>query len=253
MPKSKKAEEKAEGEGVDVPTSVQVKPKKAHPRPEKSKNLSLFLNDVLPSLKKEMTRKKKEVFDLSAWSDYFKDGSKYIATYILPLFRFLEKNQIQCVRYGAWDNRHMVKTKAGFDRVMYLSKNADPMVFNNEMQLYCTQKYGKEWFKIPAKDGFRAKAASAAGYQGEFVIHLVGVYTDSYIDKEGKEIFTINPSLSFEPARAPIVRAPRPKKVASVATSPPECGQPEEDPPTVLREEESSEEEEQSQASDPEV
>lgn len=203
----KRVDPSAESTGEKAEEVVKVKAVvKKNKEKVKTKALSQFLSDVLPTLKKEMTRKKKEVFDFASHAEYFKTDSKYLATYILPLFHFLEKTHVQAVRYGQWDNRHMVKTTAGFDRVMYLCKNADPTQFTSEVQNYCASRYGKEWFKIPSKDGHRAKAAAAAGHNGEFIIHLTGITPDSYIDKDGKEVLTINPILTYEPARPPIVR-----------------------------------------------
>lgn len=168
------------------------------------KTLGQFLTDMLPALKKEMVRHKKEVFSWETYMPYFRPDSKYVSTFCLPLFRFLEKDEIICSRYGCFENRHMVKTSAGFDRVMLLSRNLDSDEFPPDVQQYLTQRFGREWFKIPSKDGFRAKAAAASGYEGQFKVILVGMFEDSFQDTStGEMVYTINPSLMYEPLRPP--------------------------------------------------
>jgi len=104
----------------------------------------------------------------------------------------------------------MVKTTAGFDRVMLLSRHCSEEELAPDVQQYLTQRYGKEWFKIPAKDGFRAKAAAAAGHDGCFKVILTGLFEDSFTDPStGDTVLTINPSLMFEPCRPP---APKKEK-----------------------------------------
>lgn len=211
------------------------------------KGMEQFLSDVLPNLKKEMLRKKKEPFDLAAYNDYFKSDSGYLATFILPLFHFTAKNEVICTRYGNFDGKHAVKTTAGFDRVMLISKNSDPEQFTPELEAYCMQRFGREWFKIPSKDSFRAKAAASAGHDGQFKVVLTGVYFDSFISKENTEVETINPILAYEPVRPP---PPKKEKVPKAAVSssspkenptvtvvpPPAIGQPEEDSIPLLEE-----------------
>lgn len=188
--------------GGVLKTSSSSSSSSAKKRTEKA--LGQFLSDVLPALKKEMIRKKKETFSWEAYADYFKADSKYVATFCLPLFRFLEKNEIICTRYGCFDNRHMVKTTAGFDRVMLLSRNLTEEELTPEVQQYLTQRFGREWYKIPSKDGFRAKAAAASGHDGQFKVILVGLFEDSFVDNvTGETVLTINPSLMFEPCRPP--------------------------------------------------
>lgn len=193
--------------GVKSPTVSNggvVKPKNKTAKTRTEKALGQFLSDVLPALKKEMSHRKKEQFSWEAYAAYFKPDSKYLATFILPLFKFLEKDSIVCSRYGNFDNRHMVKTSAGFDRVMLLSRHCDTEELTPDVQQYLSQRYGREWFKIPSKDGFRAKAASASGFEGCFKVSLVGMFEDSFIDKTtGATIYTINPSLMYEPLRPP--------------------------------------------------
>jgi len=197
------------GGGVVKPSSA------ASAKKRTEKALGQFLSDVLPALKKEMSNRKKEPFSWENYSAYFKPDSKYLATFILPLFKFLEKDEIICNRYGNFENRHMVKTTAGFDRVMLLSRHCDPEDLTPDVQQYLSQRYGREWFKIPAKDGFRAKAAAASGYDGCFKVVLVGLFEDSFVDSQtGETILTINPSLMYEP-----LRPPPPKKERKSASS----------------------------------
>lgn len=180
------------------------------------KALGQFLSDVLPALKKEMIRKKKEPFSWEGYAHYFKPDSKYVATFCLPLFRFLEKDEIICNRYGCFENRHMVKTSAGFDRVMLLSRNLDQDELPPDVQQYLTQRFGREWYKIPSKDGFRAKAAAASGHEGMFKVILVGLFEDSFQDAAtGETVYTINPSLMFEPLRPPPPKKERKPKASS--------------------------------------
>jgi len=178
------------------------------------KAISQFLTDVLPALKKEMVKRKKEPFSWEPYRAYFKADSHYIQTFILPLFKFLEKDEIVCTRYGCFDNKHMVKTGDGFERVMLLSRHCDTNELPGDVQQYLSKRFGKEWFKIPSKDGFRAKAAAAAGHDGCFKVILTGLFEDSFQDvRTGETVYTINPILEFEPCRPP-----PPKKERSVTT-----------------------------------
>lgn len=195
------------------PAGVTKPAKVSRVKKDKTKSIENFLSDVLPCLRKEMVRRKSDPFSLAPFAEYFKPDSKYIATYVLPLFRFLEKYTIVCTRYGVWDGKHQVRTRDGFDRVMYLSKNLDEASFPSDMQSYCTSRFGKEWFKIPAKDGFRAKAASSSGHQGQFTITLTGVYTDSFINSVGEEVLTINPELTYDSVRPPAPKKEKKPKV----------------------------------------
>lgn len=197
-----------------------IKPSTAASSKKRSeKAISQFLSDMLPTLKKEMVKRKKESFSWEPYLPYFKSDSGYIQTFILPLFRFLEKNEIVCSRYGLFENRHMVKTSDGFERVMLLSRHCDSEELPSDVQQYITQRFGKEWFKIPAKDGFRAKAAASAGHEGCFKVILTGLFEDSFQDvKTGETVYTINPSLTYEPCRPPPPkkeRSVKPKAVSS--------------------------------------
>jgi hypothetical protein len=164
-----------------------------------------FIANSLPTLKKELSLRKKEPFHWSDYAHYFKPGSKYIQTFVLPLFHFLETDEIICSRYGCFDGKHMVKTTDGFQRVMLLSKYCTPDELDEQTVLYMTKKYGREWFKIPSKDGFRAKSASAAGHEGLFKVRLLGIFEDSFVDQTSlAPVLCINPILSFEPVLAAV-------------------------------------------------
>lgn len=191
-----------------------VKPsKETSSKKRTDKAIEQFVTSNLPALKKEMARRRKEDFQWDNYAKYFKPDSKYLATFVLPLFKFLEKTEIVCVRYGCFDNRHMVKTTAGFERVMLLSRHCSEDDLPADVQQYITQRFGKEWFKIPSKDGFRAKAAAAAGHEGAFKVVLTGIFEDSFVDNEtGQTILTVNPSLSYEPVRPPVVKKEKEKK-----------------------------------------
>lgn len=183
---------------------VAVKSKKMR---KTEKAIGQFLSDILPNLKKEMIKKKKEPFSWTPYEAMLRPDSGYVQTYLLPLFKFLEKDEIVCSRYGCFENRHMVKTNAGFERVMTLSRCCGPEDLSQDVLSFLTQRYGKEWFKIPAKDGFRAKAAASTGFGGCFKIILVGLYEDVFQDRTtGENIHSINPSLIYEPCRAPPVK-----------------------------------------------
>lgn len=192
--------------GVDIPGPGGIV-KKSSQSPAKKKvekAINQFLSDMLPTLKKEMVKRKKEPFSWENYQGYFRANSGYLQTYILPLFKFLEKDEIICSRYGLFDNRHMVKTSAGFDHVMFLSKNCDSETLPADVQQYLRQRFGKEWFKIPSKDSHRAKAAANAGHEGCFKVILTGLFEDSFTDTQtGETVHTINPSLAYEPCRPP--------------------------------------------------
>lgn len=181
-----------------------------------------FKQSLLPQLKKEMDsfKKKKEDFNLEAYAAFFAPNSGTVATYILPLFRFLGKNTITCSRYGLFDTKHCVKTTEGFDRVLVLSNSADPADFTPDIQAFCAARYGKEWFKIPAKDGYKAKAACSGGHDKMFKVILTGVFFDSFIDSTtNEEVQTINPVLQYEPMAAPPPKKERKTIVAKKVKS----------------------------------
>jgi hypothetical protein len=100
---------------------------------------------------------------------------------------------------------------------MLLSRNCDEEELPAEVQQFLTKRFGKEWFKIPSKDGFRAKAAAAAGYEGCFKVILTGLFEDSFQDTQtGETVYTINPSLMYEPCRPP---PPKKEKKSKKTTS----------------------------------
>lgn len=189
--KSKKKKKQISKQVEKVPNSRKKKRDEA---------VSQFLKDVLPSLRKEMKRSKKEKVDLSLYSDYFngKHASKK-ATYILPLFHFLGKDEIHCTRYGQFDNRHLVKTIDGFNHSIFLGEQCGDALSENEVQ-YIMKRFGREWHKIPARDSFRVSNASRSGTNGEFKIVLNGILEDSFYDKE-KDVWisTLNPVLDYIP------------------------------------------------------
>jgi len=171
------------------------------------KEAELFINDVLPNLRKEMVRKKKVNFDLKEYATYLKPDSGFVPTFCLPLFHFMGKNEILCTRYGLYDGKHSVKTTAGHDRVMWVSKNIKQDQLSEEMMTYMNRRFSPEWYKIPSSYGLRAKAAANNGHEGKFRVILVNVYFDSFINKEGEKVETINPVLAFEPVTPPVVKA----------------------------------------------
>ena len=100
--------------GLNVPSSYDKK--------RKDKVLKQFISDILTSLKKEMLRQKKIVFSWDDYTSYFTPDSPYLQTYLLPLFRFLNKTSIICSRYGCFDGKHRVKTSEGAEKLEVLFK-----------------------------------------------------------------------------------------------------------------------------------
>lgn len=177
-------------------------PKKKKSRKEQA--VEDFVLTQLPSLRKELKiRKKNEAaFHIRdpANQIYFSSNSKFTPTFILPLFNFLGKNEVVCSRYGKFQggNRHMVKTDNGFQHVTLLVGNSD---LTGEESEFLMKKFGTEWFKIPSKDEAKVHAAQASGTRGHFKVILTGMYEDSFLDKAGKKITTINPILRYEPLK----------------------------------------------------
>jgi len=161
-----------------------------------------FMLDILPALKKNLKQKKSQsqAFRIRDHGEYFTASSKFIPTYLLGLFHFLGVEEIVCSRYGNFDSKHMVKTSAGFNHASLLINHCDSLG-ENEIS-YLMKKFGKEWFKIPSKDGVKASSANRYGDKGDFRVILVGLYEDSFRDSEGAEVFTINPILRYEPVKA---------------------------------------------------
>lgn len=165
-----------------------------------------FIENVLPALRKEMSKHKKSTFKISDYNEYFLPSSKVRPTYILPLFHFLNKNEIVCSRYGVFEGKHMVKTMDGFNHTLLISKYADSSstALSSDDISYLMKRFGREWYKIPAKDAHRVSGAVKMGYSGYFKIMLVGVFEDSFFDVEsGQEVRTINPILQFEGLKHP--------------------------------------------------
>lgn len=188
---------------VILPKSGGIIKKKSGKSSKVQKEAELFMADVLPNLRKEMVQKKRANFDLTSFSDYFHTDSGYVPTFILPLFHFIGKSEVICSRYGAFDKRHCVKTSAGVDKVMWVSRNIDQSNLTEELMAYLNQKYSPEWYKIPSTYAARAKAASLAGFEGKFKTVLTNIYFDNFINREGVKVETINPVLSFEPCLPP--------------------------------------------------
>lgn len=245
MGKSKKASEAtAVSEDVAAASTKVVVPSKKEKKARKQKvesikkrkEVDMFVEDYLPNLKKEMLVKKKPSFDLSKYADYFKPDSGYVATFILPLFHFIGKNEIVCTRYGNYNGKECVKTNAGFNRVMWVSANQKKMGIDEDVMNYLNRRFSAQWYKIPYRDAFRAKAVASTGHEGKFKVILTNVYTDSFVNKEGETVQTLNPVLSFEPISGGGVggeaedsrstpstssRKPREKKASSASAPPP--------------------------------
>lgn len=169
---------------------------------KKEQAIQDFMFDILPALKKNLKQRKtqSDSFKIRDHGDYFSSSSKYVPTYMLSLFHFLGTEEVVCTRYGNFDGKHMVKTTAGFNHASLLINHCDSLS-ENEVS-YLMRKFGKEWFKIPSKDGVKASSANRYGDKGEFKIILSGIYEDSFLDAEGKEVLTINPILRYEPIKA---------------------------------------------------
>lgn len=182
------------------------------PAPKKSKKDQLledFMMHQLPALRKEIKLRKKEEhsFNIRDYPDYFKPSSKIRPTYCLSLFNFLGKNEIECTQYGVFEgNKHLVKTIDGFNHMNLILSSVGPDLISPEEAEHMMKRFGKEWFKIPAKDAPRVSTAFRFGDQHRFRVVLTGIYEDSFFGEEG-EIYTANPILRYEAIR------PSPQKV----------------------------------------
>lgn len=168
---------------------------------KKEQAIQDFMLDILPALKKNMKQKKSQgqAFKIRDHGSYFTAGSKYVPTYLLSLYHFLGTEEVICSRYGNFDSKHMVKTTAGFNHASLLINHCDSLA---EAEIsYLMKKFGKEWFKIPSKDGPKASSAHRYGEKGEFRVILIGMYEDSFMNEDGSEVFTINPILRYEPVK----------------------------------------------------
>ena len=199
--RKRKSQSVEEGDGGAGTSATGAKAKK---KSRKDQAVEDFMLLQLPSLRKELKLRKKNqaAFQIRdpAYQKYFSPNSKFTPTFILPLFQFLGKNEIVCTRYGKFNggSRHLVKTDNGFTHVSLLMANCD---FAPEEAEYLMKKFGTEWFKIPAKDESKVSAAQAFGTKGHFKVVLTGLYEDSFLDKEGNKVQTVNPILRYEPIR----------------------------------------------------
>jgi hypothetical protein len=173
---------------------------------KKDQILEDFMITQLPALRKEIKLKKKEqsAFNIRDYPQYFKTGSEFLPTYCLGLFNFLGKNEIVCTQYGVFQgSRHMVKTVDGFNHgnLIISSLGASDTLSSDEIE-HMMKRFGREWFKIPAKDAPRVASAYRYGDSHHFKVILTGIYEDSFFNEDGSEVKTANPVLRFEPVRA---------------------------------------------------
>jgi hypothetical protein len=200
-PKDKRRKEPgavAKKRKIDVAPAPDASDKPGAKKSKKDQTLEHFLLDTLPALRKNMKQAKiaQSSFKIRDHNDYFKANSRYIPTFILPLFHFLAKEEINCSKIADFDGKKFVKTDAGFVHASFISHQAVDLT--EEDVSYLMRKYGKEWFKIPSKDYVKAVSASKYGDKGEFKVTLIGVYEDSFVNSEGQEILTINPILRYD-------------------------------------------------------
>lgn len=227
--KKPKRKRKAKSEPADGSDGVSTAA--PAPPPKKSKKDQLcddFVMNELPALRKEMKLMKKEQssFDIKEFSEYFKPGSKWTATYCARLFYFLKKNEIVCSAYGVFrGNTHMVKTIDGYNHCCFLA-SACGAELTAEDSAFMFRRFGKEWFKIPQNDEERVKIAVRKGEKNYFKVILTGLYEGSFfgenrVTKEKEEIFTINPILRYEPYIPPTPKAKKEKKTSEPTSSQP--------------------------------
>lgn len=176
---------------------------------KKTKNEAIieqFMIDTLPALRKNMKKAKIDhvAFKIQNHGNYFKSNSGFLATFILPLFHFLGKEEIICSRVSDFDGKKFVKTEAGFHHASFIINHA--LDLKDDERDYLMRKYGKEYFKIPSKDYVKAMSACKYGEKGEFKVILTGLYEDSFLNDKAEEIITINPVLRYDPVR------PKPEK-----------------------------------------
>ena len=199
--------------GAKKPTSKRRKitavaapvPPKTAGNSKKTKNEALleqFMIDTLPALRKNMRQAKaiQSSFRIRDHAEFFRPNSPHIATFILPLFHFIGKEEIVCSRLADFNGKKFVKTEAGFLHASFIVNHA--LDLTDEDKEYVLRKYGKDYFKIPSKDYVKASSAAKYGDKGEFKVTLTGIYEDSFLNDEGKEILTINPVLRYDPVRA---------------------------------------------------
>ena len=189
----------------------------------KDKLLDDFLITQLPALQKDVKLKKKEKksFRIRDYADYFKAGSEWTPTYCLALFNFLGKEEILCDRYGVFQgNRHCVHTLDGFTHASLIQSNAGHMLSPEETH-FIMNRYGKEWFKIPAKDAPNVTTAHRFGDAHQFKVIIFGIEEGSFYGKDGEEILSLTPKLRYEAYKAPPEKVKKPKKVDEPVSEPP--------------------------------
>lgn len=213
--KERDAEEKEEGEEIikkpkKVRKAIASTEKKEESVPSKKTKKDLLLEDFmliqLPALRKEVKLRKKVQanFNVRGHPQYFKTGGEFTPTYCLSLFHFLGKNEILCSQYGLFDSsRHMIKTSDGFNHCNLIIASVGDDTLSPEEAEHMMKRFGREWFKIPAKDASKVQSAFRFGDGHQFKIILTGIYEDSFFGEEGEEIKTANPVLRYEPYRAP--------------------------------------------------
>lgn len=172
---------------------------------KKTKNqaiLEQFMMDTLPALRRNMKQAKaaQASFKITEHSQYFGKTSPFVATFILPLFHFLGKEEIVCSQVRDFNGKKYVKTTAGFNHATLIVNHA--LDLTDEEKEYVMKKFGNDFFKIPSKDWVKAVSASKYGDKGEFKVTLTGLYEDSFRDDEGKEVMTINPILRYDSIHA---------------------------------------------------
>lgn len=214
---------------ADAPKEPGVEVSSAPPAKKSRKDQILedFMITQLPALRKEIKLKKKEQssFNIRDYPQYFKSGGEFLPTYCLALFNFLGKNEIVCTQYGVFQSsRHMVKTVDGFNHANLIisSLGASDSLSSDEIE-HMMKRFGREWFKIPAKDAPRVSSAYRYGELHQFKVILTGIYEDSFYDEDGTEVKTANPVLRYEPVRsAPQKPKPKPKPVEETVDQPKE-------------------------------
>ena len=189
----------------------------------KDKILDDFLITQLPALQKDVKLKKKDQpsFHIRDYTDYFKPGSEWTPTYCLALFNFLGKNEILCDRYGVFEGgRHSVHTIDGFTYANIIQSSVGDMLSAEETH-FMMNRYGKEWFKIPAKDAPHVTNAYRFGDGHQFKVIIFGIEEGSFFGKDGNEILSLTPKLRYEAYKAPPEKVKKPKKVVEPVSEAP--------------------------------
>lgn len=207
-----KKRKKASASGASSETAVECgdaasRPRKSSKARKTEAAVQQFINDILPSLRKEMSQNKKmkSSVNLGDFAMYFHPSSKVRPAYLFPLFHFLNRTEIICTRYGNFNGSHKVKSADGCAHALLLSQSVD---LTEEENQYIMRRFGRDWHKIPAKDGNIAMNAHRTGHMGQFKITLVGSYEDQFLDSQtGETIYTLNPVLSYEAIKAPAAKS----------------------------------------------